>query len=97
MARLLVQLKLRLLRNALRSSGSAKASFIVSTVFAVLVAFGVFAGLAALRGQRASVDVATGTTDEVRGGKTLQRAFIDLVGSKATGEEGLSWLGSSSS
>jgi ABC-2 type transport system ATP-binding protein len=41
--------------------------------------------------------VATGTTDEVRGGKTLQRAFIDLVGSKATGEEGLSWLGSSSS
>jgi ABC-2 type transport system ATP-binding protein len=41
--------------------------------------------------------VATGTTDEVRGGKTLQRAFIDLVGSGATGEEGLSWLGSSSS
>jgi ABC-2 type transport system ATP-binding protein len=41
--------------------------------------------------------VATGTIDEVRGGQTLQRAFIDLVGSKATGEEGLSWLGSSSS
>ncbi len=41
--------------------------------------------------------VATGTTDQVRGGKTLQQAFIDLVGSKATGEEGLSWLGSSSS
>jgi ABC-2 type transport system ATP-binding protein len=41
--------------------------------------------------------VATGTIDEVRGGKTLQRAFIDLVGSKAYGEEGLSWLGSSSS
>ncbi len=41
--------------------------------------------------------VATGTTDEVRGGKTLQQAFIDLVGSKATGEEGLTWLGSSSS
>ena len=40
--------------------------------------------------------VATGTTDQVRGGKTLQRAFIDLVGSKAS-EEGLSWLGSSSS
>jgi ABC-2 type transport system ATP-binding protein len=39
--------------------------------------------------------VATGTTDQVRGGKTLQRAFIDLVGSKAS-EEGLSWLGSSS-
>src|SRR5579864_5904857 len=41
--------------------------------------------------------VATGTTDEVRGGKTLQQAFIDLVGAKAGGGEGLSWLGSSSS
>ena len=41
--------------------------------------------------------VATGTTDEVRGGKTLQRAFIDLVGSRANDEEVLSWLGSSSS
>jgi ABC-2 type transport system ATP-binding protein len=41
--------------------------------------------------------VATGTTDEVRGGKTLQQAFIDLVGSRAAGEEELSWLGSSSS
>jgi ABC-2 type transport system ATP-binding protein len=40
--------------------------------------------------------VATGTTEQVRGGKTLQRAFVDLVGSKAS-EEGLSWLGSSSS
>ena len=40
--------------------------------------------------------VATGTTEQVRGGKSLQRAFIDLVGSKAS-EEGLSWLGSSSS
>jgi len=40
--------------------------------------------------------VATGTTEQVRGGKTLQRAFIDLVGAKAS-EEGLSWLGSSSS
>ena len=40
---------------------------------------------------------ATGTTGQVRGGKTLQRAFIDLVGPKATGKEGLSWLGSSSS
>jgi len=34
--------------------------------------------------------VATGTTDEVRGGKTLQRAFIDLVGSRANDEEVLS-------
>jgi ABC-2 type transport system ATP-binding protein len=41
--------------------------------------------------------VAAGTTEQVRGGKTLQQAFIDLVGSKAQDEEGLSWLGSSSS
>jgi ABC-2 type transport system ATP-binding protein len=41
--------------------------------------------------------VATGTTAQVRGGKTLQQAFIDLVGSRAAGEEELSWLGSSSS
>jgi len=41
--------------------------------------------------------VASGTTDQVRGGKTLQQAFIDLVGPRATGEEGLTWLGSSSS
>ena len=40
--------------------------------------------------------LATGTTDEVRGGKTLQQAFIDLVGTRAKGEEGLTWLGSSS-
>jgi ABC-2 type transport system ATP-binding protein len=41
--------------------------------------------------------VATGTTDQVRNGKTLQQAFIDLVGPRARDEEGLSWLGSSSS
>jgi ABC-2 type transport system ATP-binding protein len=41
--------------------------------------------------------VATGTTDEVRGGKTLQQAFIDLVGARENEGEGLSWLGSSSS
>ena len=41
--------------------------------------------------------VASGTTDEVRDGKTLQRAFIDLVGPRAGAEEVLSWLGSSSS
>ena len=41
--------------------------------------------------------VATGTLDQVRGGKTLQQAFIDLVGARATDEEVLSWLGSSSS
>jgi ABC-2 type transport system permease protein len=59
MARLLVQLKLRLLRNALRSSTGARLSFIFSTIFAGLVAAGTFAGLAALRGESASVDVAT--------------------------------------
>ena len=41
--------------------------------------------------------VATGTTQEVRDGKTLQQAFINLVGPRARDEEGLSWLGSSSS
>jgi ABC-2 type transport system ATP-binding protein len=41
--------------------------------------------------------VATGTTEQVRNGKTLQQAFIDLVGSRANDEEVLSWLGSSSS
>jgi ABC-2 type transport system ATP-binding protein len=41
--------------------------------------------------------VATGTTDQVRGSKTLQQAFIDLVGPRASDEEVLSWLGSSSS
>jgi ABC-2 type transport system ATP-binding protein len=40
--------------------------------------------------------LATGTTAEVRGGKTLQQAFIDLVGPRQRDEEGLSWLGSSS-
>ena len=38
--------------------------------------------------------VAVGTTGQVRGGKTLQQAFIDLVGPKASDEEGPSWLGS---
>jgi ABC-2 type transport system ATP-binding protein len=41
--------------------------------------------------------VATGTTEQVRGGKTLQQAFIDMVGSHAGEGEELSWLGSSSS
>jgi ABC-2 type transport system ATP-binding protein len=40
--------------------------------------------------------LATGTTDEVRGGKTLQQAFIDLVGPGSKHGEGLTWLGSSS-
>jgi ABC-2 type transport system permease protein len=59
MARLLVQLKLRLLRNALRSSRQAKAGFVTSTIFAVLLAIGTFAGLAAVRGNGASVDLTT--------------------------------------
>ncbi|HSR83546.1 MAG TPA: hypothetical protein VLM11_05125 [Streptosporangiaceae bacterium] len=55
MARLLVQLKLRLLTNALRASRRAKVSFIVSTTFAALVAIGTFLVLAALRGGSAPV------------------------------------------
>jgi len=55
-ARLLVQLKLRLLTNALRSSRGAKISFIASTIFAALVAIGTFLILAGLRGQVAAVD-----------------------------------------
>jgi ABC-2 type transport system permease protein len=57
MARLLVQLKLRLLRNALRSSTAARISFLVSTGLAVLVAIGVFVILAQFRGQRTAVDL----------------------------------------
>ncbi len=57
MARLLFQLKLRLLRNALRSSAAARISFLVSTTFAGLGAIGVFVALALLRGQSAAVDV----------------------------------------
>jgi ABC-2 type transport system permease protein len=57
MARLLVQLKLRLLANALRSSDRAKASFIISTAFAVLIALGLFAALAAMHGQATAVDL----------------------------------------
>lgn len=59
MAWLLVRLKLRLLGNALRSSGQAKAGFIVSSVFALLVAAGTFTGLALLRGRSAPADLAT--------------------------------------
>src|SRR5215469_3334056 len=59
MARLLVQLKLRQLTNALRSSTGAKVSFIISTTFAVLVAFGAFVALALMRGTATSVDLTT--------------------------------------
>jgi len=59
MAWLLVQLKLRLLRNALRASTGAKVAFILSTIAAALVAVGVFVLLAALRGHAAAVDLTT--------------------------------------
>ena len=59
MVGLLVRLKLRLLRNALRSSKQARASFILSVIAAGIVAVGVFTGLAALRGQDAAVDLVT--------------------------------------
>jgi ABC-2 type transport system permease protein len=58
-ARLFVQLKLRLLLGALRSSRSARVSFILSTVFAAAFAAGSFAILAALRHSGAAVDVTT--------------------------------------
>jgi ABC-2 type transport system permease protein len=57
MARLLVQLKLRLLLNALRSSRTAKVSFIISTTFAVLLAIGTFVVLASFHGKSTSVDL----------------------------------------
>jgi len=59
MARLLVQLKLRILLGALGSSGSAKVTFIASSIFAAVLAFATFAGLAALRGNSAAVDETT--------------------------------------
>src|SRR6202167_4133209 len=59
MARLLVQLKLRLVLNALRSSNAARTSFILSTFFAVVVAAGGFSVLSLFRGLSASVDLTT--------------------------------------
>src|SRR5215469_15024588 len=59
MARLLVELKLRLVANALRSSAAARVSFFVSTTGAVLVAIGTFWLLAQLRLLSASVDLTT--------------------------------------
>ena len=61
MAWLLVQLKLRLVRNALRGSRQARGSFIFSCVAAALVAVALFLGLAAQRGQPEGVDVAATT------------------------------------
>ena len=59
MAWLLVQLKLRLVRNALRSSTAARTSFVVSTTFAGLAAIGTFWVLAQLRLLISSVDLTT--------------------------------------
>jgi ABC-2 type transport system permease protein len=59
MARVLVQLKLRLLLNALRSSTAVQNSFIISTFFALVVAVGGFYVLALFRGTSASVDLTT--------------------------------------
>ncbi|WP_055478112.1 ABC transporter ATP-binding protein [Sphaerimonospora mesophila] len=38
--------------------------------------------------------VAQGPLDDVRGERTLNEAFLDLVGARGSGEGGLSWLGS---
>lgn len=59
MARLLVELKLRLVRNALRSSTAAQTTFVISTLCAVVVAVGTFWLLAQLRFLTASVDLTT--------------------------------------
>ncbi|MEN3535370.1 ABC transporter ATP-binding protein [Microbispora sp. ZYX-F-249] len=40
--------------------------------------------------------VAQGPLDDVRRGRTLNEAFLDLVGVRGNGDEGLSWLGSGS-
>jgi ABC-2 type transport system permease protein len=59
-ARLLIQLKLRLLRNALRASTGAQIAFVLSTVLAALVAGGIFYLLSILRGDGiAAADLTT--------------------------------------
>jgi ABC-2 type transport system permease protein len=60
MARLLVQLKLRLVTNALRASTGAQVAFVLSTMFAAVVAVGIFYLLAILRGSGiAAADLST--------------------------------------
>ncbi len=59
MARLLVQLKLRLLVNALKSSAAVQASFVTSCLFALLLAVGGFLVLSLLRHVPTSVDLTT--------------------------------------
>jgi ABC-2 type transport system permease protein len=59
MARLLVQLKLRLLGNAMRASAGARVAFILSTSLALVVAVGIFYLLAILPGGIAGADLTT--------------------------------------
>ena len=59
MARLLVQLKLRLLLNALRASTGAKVAFVLSATLAALVAGGIFYLLSTLGGGIAAADLTT--------------------------------------
>ncbi len=59
MARLLVQLKLRLLRNALLGSTGARIAFVLSTILAALVAGGIFYLLSTLGGGIAAADLTT--------------------------------------
>jgi ABC-2 type transport system permease protein len=56
-ARILVQLKLRLLLGALRATNATRVSFILSCTFALIVAIVTFASLAALRHNGAAVDL----------------------------------------
>ena len=58
MARLLVQLKLRLIRNALRASTGARIAFVLSTTLAALIAGGVFYVLSLLRGYGIAAEIA---------------------------------------
>jgi len=59
MAWLLVQLKLRLVGNALRASTGAQVAFILSTLLALVIAVGVFYLLAMLPGGIAAADLTT--------------------------------------
>jgi ABC-2 type transport system permease protein len=59
MARLFVQLKLRLVLNALRSSTAAGTTFVISAFFAFVLAVGGFYVLSLFRGSSASVDLTT--------------------------------------
>jgi len=56
-ARILVQLKLRLLLGALRATNATRVSFIVSSTVALMVAIATFVGLAALRHNGGAVDL----------------------------------------